>query len=293
MERAGDVIPHVVKSIEQDRNGSEEAVHMPDRCPVCGGRVVMSEDKKQARCASVDCPAQLRERITHFASREAMDIEGLGEKRAQQLIDAGLVDSLADLYQLTKDDLVSLERFAAKSAENLMGEIEDSKEQTLRRFLYALGIPLVGEHVARLLADHYTGLDDLMVVDQEDLSGIEGIGPEIAQSVFTFFGEDANRQVIHEMREAGLQLSNPYAEKGQRPLKGLTFVFTGTLERWTRDEVKRHVEQLGGRATSSVSGETDYVVAGPGSGSKLDEAHQRDVPVMEEDDFVEFIDERR
>jgi DNA ligase (NAD+) len=293
VERAGDVIPQVVKSIKEERDGSEKKFQMPDQCPVCGSEVVMSEDKKQTRCTNMNCPAQLRERVTHFASREAMDIEGLGEKRAEQLIDAGLVKRLSSLYELTKEDLLSLERFADKSAENLLREIEDSKEQTLPRFLYALGIPLVGEHMTRVLATHFKTLGDLMQVSEEELQKIGEIGPQVAHSIVTFFSEDENRQVIQEIREAGLTLRNPYTEEGEQPLEGLTFVFTGSLERWTRDEVKRLVEQLGGRATSSVSGETDYIVAGPGAGSKLDEAKSRDVPIMDEEEFVEFIEKQR
>lgn len=174
----------------------------------------------------------------------------------------------------------------------MLREIEDSKEQTLARFLYALGIPLVGEHIALVLANHFETLDDLMQTSEEELEKIDEIGPEVAHSIVTFFSEDENRQVIQEIRGAGLTLRNPlYGEEGEQPLEGLTFVFTGSLERWTRDEVKRLVERRGGRATSSVSGETDYVMAGPGAGSKLDEAREQDVPVMDEEEFVEFLEE--
>jgi DNA ligase (NAD+) len=294
VERAGDVIPYVVESIEDARDGSEQTFHMPDKCPVCGSQVVTSEDKKQTHCTNVNCPAQLRERLAHFASRSAMDIEGLGERRAEQLIEAGLVERLSSLYRLTKEDLVSLERYADKSAQNLLNEIQESKEQPLARFLYALGIPLAGEHMVRVLAGHFETLDDLMEASRADLEDIHEIGPEVADSIVTFFAEKENRRVIQEMREAGLKLNNPmYGPEDQQPLDGLTFVFTGSLERWTRDEVKRLVERRGGRATSSVSGETNYVVAGPGAGSKLDEAREHDVPVMDEEEFVEFVDKRR
>jgi DNA ligase (NAD+) len=295
VERAGDVIPHIVKSITETRDGSEQAFEMPKECPVCGGEVVMSEDKKQARCTNVNCPAQLRERVTHYASREAVDIEGLGERRTAQLIEAGLIERLSDLYELPKDDLVPLERFADKSAENLLSEIEGCKDQTLARFLYALGIPLVGAHVSTVLAQRYETLDDLMRASEDELQQIEEIGPQVAHSVVTFFEEEGNRKVIERIGDAGLRLSNPLysAEEAERPLKGLTFVFTGTLDRWTRDEVKRTVERLGGRATSSVSGETDCVVAGPGAGSKLEEARKRDIPVMDEEAFVEFLEDQQ
>jgi DNA ligase (NAD+) len=295
VERAGDVIPHIVKPIIDERDGSEEKYHIPSRCPVCGGETVMSEDKKQARCTNVNCPAQLRERVTHYAAREAMDIEGLGEKRTEQLIDAGLIERLSDIYDITKEDLLPLERFADKSADNLVGEIEDSREQTLSRFVYAIGIPLVGQHVSQVLAENYETLEDLMAASKEELETIEDIGPQVAHSIVTFFENGENRDVIQEIRDAGMTLSNPLysAEEEEQPLAGLTFVFTGTLDRWTRDEVQRYVERLGGRATSSVSGRTDHVVAGPGSGSKLDEARERDVPVMDEEEFVEFVEERQ
>lgn len=300
VERAGDVIPHILRSISAaegrtDEERARERIRIPDRCPVCGGEVVMSEDRKQATCTNVSCPARLRESVTHYASREGMDIEGLGEKRAQQLMDAGLVERLSDLYGLTRDDLVSLERFADRSAQNLLDEIEGSKEQALDRFIYAIGIPLVGQHVAQILARRYETLDELMEASREELEAVDGIGPEVAGSVTTFFEDPQNREVIEEIREAGLRLDNPLysPEEAAGPLEGLTFVFTGSLERWTRDEVQRLVGRLGGRATSSVSGETDYLVAGPGAGSKLDEARRRGVPVMDEEQFVSFVEERR
>jgi DNA ligase (NAD+) len=221
-----------------------------------------------------------------------MDIEGLGEKRAEQLIGAGLIKRLSSLYELTKEDLLPLERFAEKSAEKLITEIENSKERTLPRYLYALGIPLVGEHMARVLAGHFETFEDLMEASEEELEGIRDIGPEVAQSIVAFFLEDKNRAVIGEIQEAGLKLHNPYFQEEERPLDGWTFVFTGSLESWTRHEVKRHVERLGGRATSSVSGETDYVVAGAGAGSKLDEAQRRDIPVMDEEQFKRFLEEK-
>lgn len=295
VERAGDVIPHVVKSIIDARDGSEKKYHIPDHCPVCGGETVMSEDTKQARCTNVNCPAQLRERITHYAAREAMDIEGLGEKRTEQLIDADLIERLSDIYDIKKEDLLSLQRFADKSADNLLGEIEDSKEQTLSRFIYAIGIPLVGQHVSQVLAQNYETLEDLMAASEEELETIEDIGPQVAHSIVTFFESEQNRDVIQKVLDAGMTLSNPLysAEEEEQPLEGLTFVFTGALDRWTRDEVQRQVERLGGRATSSVSGRTDYVVAGPGAGSKLEEARERGTAIMDEEEFIKFVEERQ
>jgi DNA ligase (NAD+) len=222
-----------------------------------------------------------------------MDIEGLGEKTAQQLIDAELVERLSAIYSLTKDDLLSLERFAEKSAQNLLQEIENSKEQTLPRFLYGLGIPLVGEHLARVLAQNYETFDDLRDASEEELEAIDEVGPQVAHSIASFFQQEENQQVIDEIMDAGLELTNPYGEEREQPLDGLTFVFTGSLDRWTRDEVQHYVEQLGARATSSVSSETDYLVAGPGAGSKLDEAQEQDIPVLDEEEFVSFVEGRR
>lgn len=300
IERAGDVIPHVVKSMTatEGRTGEEESrerIAIPGECPVCGGEVVVSADKRQAHCTNVSCPARIRESLTHYASREGMDVEGLGEKRAEQLIDAGLVMNLSDIYKLSHEELVSLERFADQSAQNLLDEIEDSKEQTLDRFVYAIGIPLVGQHGAQVLARNFETLDALMEASEEDLEKIRDIGPKVANAIVAFFEDKSNRETIDETRKAGLKLSNPLYTRGdeERPLEGLTFVFTGRLERWTRDEVKRYVEQLGGRATSSVSGETDYVVAGASAGSKLDEAREQDIPTMDEAEFVGFVEGRR
>jgi DNA ligase (NAD+) len=289
VERAGDVIPQVVKPITAARDGSEERFRMPDHCPVCGAEVVISADKVHARCPNLNCPAQLRGRLTHYASRQAVDIQGLGEKRAQQLIDAGLVSSLSDLYSLGKDELVSLERYAEKSVQNLLDEIEQSKSTTLARFLYGLGIPLAGEHLARVLARHYPELDDLMAASREELQSINEVGPELAESIVTFFEQEENQQVIQAIRASGLELTNPLVGDQQEPLAGLKFVFTGELDRWTREEVEGYVERLGGRATSSVSSQTDYVVAGPGAGSKLDEARKKDIPVLDEQEFIKFV----
>lgn len=292
IERAGDVIPQVVKVIEEERDGSETAYHLPDTCPVCGAEVALSEDKKQAFCTGgLTCPAQLRERIKHYASREAMDIEGLGDKRAEQLIDVGLIERVSDLYRLEKEDLLQLERYADKSAQNLLDALEDTLDQELDRFIYALGIPLVGTATARQLARRFATIDDLMAANAEVLRSIEDVGPEVAHSIVAFFEDEDNRQVLQEIRAAGLSLSNPYAEQEQA-LEDLTFVFTGQLDRWTRGDVQRLVEQHGGRATSSVSGQTDYVVAGPGAGQKQEDAEDLGVPVLDEEAFVDLLREK-
>jgi DNA ligase (NAD+) len=292
IERAGDVIPQVVKAVEDERDGSETPYHIPDACPVCGSEVVLSDDKKQAFCTGgMTCTAQLRERLKHYASRDATDIEGLGDRRAEQLIDTDLIEDISDLYAIEKDDLLELERYAEKSAQNLIDAIAASLEEDFDRFIYALGIPLVGSATARLLAQHFASLNALMDADEAALTDLPDIGPEVAHSIVAFFEDDANRAVIDDIRDAGLTLHNPYASD-EAPLDGLTFVFTGSLDNWTRSEVQRFVEQHGANATSSVSGNTDYVVAGPGAGSKRDEAEERDISVLDENAFHALLEKR-
>ncbi len=291
VERAGDVIPQVVKVIQEDRTGGEQVFHMPEKCPVCGGEVLLSEDKKSAYCINLNCPAQLRARIQHYASREAMDIEGLGESRVQALIEAGLVDRLSSIYELTEQDFLSLEGIGEKTAASLVREIEQSKHQSLPRFILGIGIPLVGEHLAILLSRQFATLDDLMQAGEQQLRDIHEIGPESARSIRSFFDEDRNRETIRRIQSRGLNLSNPYLEEEGKPqpLEGLTFVFTGRLENFTRDEAERAVETLGARASTSVSDQTDYVVAGPGAGSKLAEARQKKVRVISEEEFERML----
>jgi DNA ligase (NAD+) len=268
--------------------------------------VFISEDRKKARCINVNCPAQLKEHLQHFASRRGLDIEGLGEKRAQQLVDKGFVKSLPDIYRLSKDDLLCLPGYAEKSAENLLAEIEKAKNVTLDRLIYALGIPLLGSHMVQVVVSHFKDLDTLENAKEERLRQINEIGPEVARSIVSFFADEKNRQALTAMLKAGLTIENPaYLDKGaykgadkgadkggERPLEGLKFVFTGSLDHWTRDEVKELVERHGGRATSSVSSGTDYVVAGPGSGAKLSQAENHGVPVLREDEFVTFLKSR-
>jgi DNA ligase (NAD+) len=257
--------------------------------------VVVSEDKKTAACASLDCPAQVVGRIDHYTSKRAMDIEGLGERRARQLREAGLLDGVPDVYRLKKDDLARLEGWGGKSAQNLLDEIEGSKDASLWRFLYALGIPHVGEHMAQVLARSFPDLDALMEASASELRAIEEVGPEMSQAISAFFGERRNREVIRDILSQGVELSNDrYAGGGAaQPLAGLTFVFTGELEGWTRDEAQDLVERHGARASSSVSSNTDYVVAGPGAGSKLDEAESREaVSVLDEEGFKGLLEER-
>ncbi|HKJ69428.1 MAG TPA: NAD-dependent DNA ligase LigA [bacterium] len=293
VERAGDVIPYVVKPITDQRDGSEKPYHLPETCPVCGSDVVMSEDKKQTRCTNIQCRAQVRERIKHFVSTDGMDIDGLGDRRVREMLDKGMIVRVSDLYYIKEDEWKQLDDVAEKSAQNLTREIENSKHQSLRIFLYAIGIPLVGKHMARVLAENYRTLDDLKQASRAELMDIHDVGPEVADSVVTFFSNKETLADIRRMIDAGLELENPFAEGEKQPLQGLTFVFTGNLEEWDRNEAKELVERLGGRATSSVSGNTDYVVAGPGAGSKLDQARDRGIPVLSESEFKELLAQRK
>ncbi len=289
VERAGDVIPYVARSLSDERTGEERIFRIPDACPVCESPVVRSDDEKSVLCVNLSCEAQLRERIKHFVSRRGMDIEGVGERTAAQLVDLGLVEDLADLYALDESDWVRLDKIAEKSAQNLVSAIQSSKVAPLSRFLFALGIPLVGEHLAELVSRHFPSVQQLVDADEEDLLAVDGIGPEVARSVVTFFRDDNNRRVVRELLGAGIRLQSPEPQGKARDFEGLNFVMTGKLTRWTRDEARQLVEDRGGRVTSSVSRSTDYVVAGPGAGSKLARAEELNVAVLDEDAFAEML----
>ncbi len=292
VQRAGDVIPYVVRSFPDRRTGSEQPFVMPTKCPECDSTVVLSEDGRDDRCAFVGCPAQQKERIKHFASKGAMDIDGLGDKTVEALVDCGLVESAPDLYGLKLQDWVRLERMGEKSAQNIMEALEQSKGVELRRFLVALGIPLVGEHLARILAEHYPSVDALGRATEEDLLAIDGVGPEVARSVVAFFSDPRNREILQAFSRLGIAPRAQRVDRGGRaPLQGLTLVFTGRLERYSREEATRRAEALGARVTGSVSGETDYVVAGPGAGSKVARARSLGVPVLDEETFLAMIEE--
>ena len=290
VQRAGDVIPEVVKVVESRRTGKEKKYTLPDTCPVCGANVVRLPGEAVARCENVSCPAQLKESIRHFASKGAMDIDGLGEKLIDQLVEKGLVQSYADLYYLTFEQLKDLERMGEKSAQNLLDAIEKSKRVSLDRFLYALGIRHVGEHIARVLANHFGSLEKIKAATEEDLMQIHEIGPQVARSIVQFFSEQRNLDTLEKLFRGGVQIQEPAAEgEADQRFEGMTFVFTGALERFTRDEAERLVEERGGRAASSVSRKTTYVVAGPGAGSKLQKARELGIPVLSEQEFLEML----
>jgi DNA ligase (NAD+) len=291
IERAGDVIPYVVKPVVDVRDGDEKKIPIPDKCPVCNSKVTVNEDKKIVRCTNSNCPSQIRERLKHFVSRRAINIEGLGDKTVRKLIDNNLVTSIGSIYDLTKEDLLSLEGFADKSAENIIDEIEKSKsKQPLDRFLYSLGIPLVGEYISRVLAKNFPNLEKIMDATINQLENVENIGPDVANSIVSYFKEDDNQQLIKKLKKEGITIYNPY-QKEKRTLDGLTFVFTGALESYSRSEAQRTVEKLGGRATTSVSSNTDYLVVGENPGSKLQEAKDKNVKIINEKEFQDLIEE--
>ncbi len=290
VQRAGDVIPEVVKVVTSRRTGQEKKYTLPSTCPVCGAKVVRLPGEAVARCENVSCPAQVKESIRHFASKGAMDIDGLGEKLIDQLVEKGLIKSYADLYFLTFDQLKNLERMGEKSAQNLLEAIDKSRNVPLDRFLYALGIRHVGEHIARVLANHFRSLDKIKNASEDELMAIHEIGPQVAKSIVQFFSEKRNLETLKKLFDGGVRIQEPQAEAGaDNRFAGMTFVFTGALERFTRDEAERLVEERGGRAASSVSRKTTYVVAGPGAGSKLARARELGIPVISEKEFLEML----
>ena len=282
VERGGDVIPKVVEVIEDaEHPRGEQRFVFPSVCPECGSEVVRAEGEVDYRCVNADCPAKLRESLLHFGRREVMNIEGLGEAVVQQLLDRGLVRSVADLYTLSEEQLVGLDRFAEKSARALIGEIEKSKKAGLARVLMGLGIRFVGERTAELLAQEFGSIEALENATAEELERVEEVGPRISQAILEFFAQPANLALIESLKKAGVDMS---AEKKQRStqLAGLTFVLTGTLPTLTRDEAKKRIEAAGGKTAGSVSKKTSYVVAGEEAGSKLDKARELNIPVLDE-----------
>jgi DNA ligase (NAD+) len=281
VERAGDVIPYVVEVVREARNGRERKFHMPERCPVCQSEVIREEGEAAYRCIGLACPAKLRETIRHFASKHAVDIDGLGERLVEQLVEKGMVKDAADLYGLKAEDLIALERMGKKSAENLVERIEASKKTTLERLIHGLGIPQVGEHVARLLANEFGSIEALEGADEEALQAVREIGPETAREVHAFFHLGQNRDVIRRLLAAGVHYPKVSPRKREGPLSGKTFVLTGALS-IPRDEAARRIEAEGGKVTSSISKKTDYVVVGDNAGTKLDKARKLGVETVDE-----------
>jgi DNA ligase (NAD+) len=293
IERAGDVIPHVVEVIKEKRTGEEKAVAVPESCPVCGSAVVREKSEVAVRCVSLSCPAQIQEKIIHFASRGGMDIEGLGEKNVALLYSRGLIERFEDIYKLKKSDLLSLPRFAEKSAQNLIDAIERSKRTTLAKFLFAIGIPHVGEYGARLLASNFRTLEDLYRTSPEKVLRIKQVGETIADSVATFFGDEGNIKTFESLRSSGVTPENPdfTAGRGVRgTLEDLTFVITGALPK-ARSEVEELIEKNGGRSASQVSAGTDYLVVGENPGSKLAKAESLGIRKITYEQLAEMVKE--
>jgi len=293
VQRAGDVIPEVVKVIEDKRPENTSPYHLPDYCPVCGGNVVRLDDEAVHRCQNLSCPAQVKGRIKHFASKGAMDIDGLGEKLVEQFFEEKLIETPADLYRLSKGDLIELERMGEKSAQNLLDSIENSKQTTLARFLYALGIRNVGEHLARVLEREFGSLDKISEASQDDLEVVNEIGPIVAQSIRSFFEDEHNVKLINNLLDAGIQIkeSSIVSAETVDAFTDKTFVFTGALTHFTRSDAKKLVESLGGRATSSVSSKTDYVIIGDNPGSKANNARDLGINILSEDEFIQLLPE--
>ncbi|MCF8143619.1 MAG: NAD-dependent DNA ligase LigA [Deltaproteobacteria bacterium] len=286
--RAGDVIPEVMERVKAPGKKRQKPFSMPTKCPACGAKI-FREGAYYFCPAGLSCPPQVVGRIVHYASRDALDISGLGEKTAQDMVQKGLVNDVADLYTLSAKDLLKLDGFAQKSATQLHDAIQETKHLPLDRFLYALGIRHVGRRMARVLGERFQNLEALKEATKNDLENTEEIGPEIARAVTQFFAEDINKQVLARLEKEGVEPNEMSGKQKALPLQGKVFVFTGKLKNYTRNEAQRRVEDLGGRATSSVSGETDYVVAGADPGSKLDDAKNQGVRIIDEEDFKKMI----
>jgi len=291
VERAGDVIPAVVRVLTEQRSGSEEPLAQPEQCPVCGAAALRLDGEVAIRCqGGLACPPQLAETIIHFASRDAMDIEGLGSKYIEQLISLGLVKDIADLYRLVREDFMRFERMGDKLAENLLAAIAASKQQELSRFILALGIRHVGERTAKILADRFGSIDNLQAASLEELTSIRDVGPIVAASIRSFFDAPVNQAVLQRLKEVGVAPTVEQKKIGGR-LAGLTFVFTGTLSSLGREDAKRLVEAAGGNVTGSVSKKTDYVVAGSEAGSKLEKARSLGIAVLSEAALLAMLHE--
>jgi DNA ligase (NAD+) len=289
VERGGDVIPKVTRVVEdKDHPRGHKLFHMPEKCPVCGTHVVRTEGEVDYRCVNANCPAKLRETILHFASRGVMNIEGMGDALVNQLTDRGLVKNIADIYKLTKADLLSLERMGDKSAQNVLDEIENSKKLPLARVIFGLGIRMVGERTAEFLAEHFGSMQHLMNASEEELQQVNEVGPRIAKSIIEFFAELSNRRLVERLQDAGLTFTGKRKERGTK-LAGKVFVLTGTLANYSRDAAKKLIEDAGGKVTGSVSKKTDYVVAGADAGSKLDKAKELGVSVINEREMGELL----
>jgi len=286
VERAGDVIPDVVRVLTEERSGSEQPVPLPEQCPECGGGVCKLAGEVVPRCVNPQCPARLLQRLKHFVSRNAMDIEGLGEKQLQQLLDHGRIEEVADIYRLAEEDLFAMERMGAVLAAKLLQAISASRTRPLSRLLFALGIRHVGEHTAKVLAKRFPTLDALASADIEQLKQIHEIGAKVAEAVVDYFADPTNQLLLAKLRQLGVNPASEATVQRDGRLTGQTFVVTGTLATMARSEAEALVERLGGRAAGSVSRKTDYLVAGENAGSKLERAQTLGVKIIDEQEFL-------
>jgi len=288
VRKAGEIIPEILAVVMEQRPDGTQPYHLPEVCPECGAPVVRDEDGAHIRCTGAECPAQLLRNLAHFASRDAMDIDGLGIAVVENLVGAGLVRTPGDLYFLKEEDVAGLERMGKKSARNLIAAIERSKQQDLGRLLYAFGIRQVGQKAGKILAARFKTMDEIERATLEELTGVDDIGAITAQSILDWFSNGQSRHLIQRLREAGVNMTAAEQGKDQR-FAGMTFVLTGALEKFTRDEASAMIEDCGGKSASSVSKKTTYVVAGEAAGSKLRKAQELGIPVLTEDDFLEML----
>ncbi len=289
IERSGDVIPKVVRVLKE--GAERRTFHMPRNCPVCGGDIVREAGEAASRCINTNCPARLKESVRHFAARGVMDIDGLGWALVNQLVDSGMVKSIADVYKLEAAQLIELERMGKKSAEKIISNIDASKKRPLPRILNGLGIPFVGERTAQILAETFGSLDIIAHSTMDELQKAEEVGPKVAHSITQFFAEPRNQELVDRLRSAGLQFTHERKQRSGGPLDGLTFVLTGTLPNLSRDEAKAKIEAAGGKVTGSVSKKTHFLVAGEEAGSKLEKARELGIPVLDETQLLEKLDQ--
>jgi DNA ligase (NAD+) len=289
IERSGDVIPKVVRVTHQAQN--RRSFKMPRACPVCGGDIVREQGEAASRCINTNCPARLKESVRHFAARGVMNIDGLGDSLVNQLVDAGLVRSVADVYQLTAEQLIKLERMGQKSADRIVRNVEVSKKQPLPRLINGLGMQFVGERTAAILAETFGSLDEIAGSDMDKLQEAPEVGPKVAHSIRRFFDEPRNLELVERLRAAGLTFTHQKKKRVAGPLNGMTFVITGTLPLWSREEAKEKIETAGGKVAGSVSKNTNYVVAGESAGSKLDKAREHGIEIIEEADLRKMLGE--
>lgn len=289
IERSGDVIPKVVSVMKEKRTGKERKFRFPSKCPVCHSETFRPEGEAISRCTNPSCPAKLRESLFHFASRRAMNIEGLGDALLDQLLEKKLIKNIPDLYSLKLEDLVNFERMGTKSSQNLLDEIEKSKQRDAARLVYALGIRYVGERTAQTLANHFKNIDALSQASFKELTEVEDVGPKVAESIVFFFEQPENEELLQKLKEAGLNLSVEEEIEEEKPLVGKTFVLTGKLTTLSREEAAEIIEKLGGKVSSSVSSKTNYVVIGESPGSKLTRARSLGVITLEEQEFLKLV----